>query len=66
VIFNQFGRVHQIVTGPDGYLCVALQNPTGVQGVPLAASTPGMIVLAGAGDQMTLRPFLPRFSTCFR
>jgi glucose/arabinose dehydrogenase len=44
VIFNQFGRVHQIVTGPDGYLYVALQNPTGVPGVSLSASTPGMIV----------------------
>jgi glucose/arabinose dehydrogenase len=44
VVFNQFGRVHDIVTGPDGYFYVALQNPTGGAGVPLAASTPGMIV----------------------
>ena len=30
--------------GPDGYLYLALQAPTGGQGVPLSAATPGMIV----------------------
>jgi glucose/arabinose dehydrogenase len=44
VIFNQFGRVRDIVQGPDGYLYIALQNPTGVTGVPLSASTPGRII----------------------
>lgn len=44
VLFTQFGRVRDIVQGPDGYFYVALQSPTGVQGVPLAAATPGMVV----------------------
>jgi glucose/arabinose dehydrogenase len=44
VIFNQFGRVRDITQGPDGYLYIALQNPTGLPGVPLSASTPGRIV----------------------
>jgi len=44
VVFAQFGRVRDIVQGPDGYLYLALQNPTGGQGVPLSAATPGMIV----------------------
>lgn len=44
VLFAQFGRVRDIVQGPDGYLYVALQSPTGGQGVPLSAATPGMIV----------------------
>ena len=42
---TQFGRVRDIVQGPDGYLYVALQNPTGAgTGFGLAASTPGMII----------------------
>jgi aldose sugar dehydrogenase len=45
VVFNQLGRVRDIVQGPDGYLYVALQNPTGAgTGFGLAASTPGMII----------------------
>jgi glucose/arabinose dehydrogenase len=44
VLFEQFGRVRDIVQGPDGYLYIALQTPTGGQGVPLSAATPGMIV----------------------
>ncbi len=44
VLFAQFGRVRDIIQGPDGYLYVALQSPTGGQGVPLSAATPGMIV----------------------
>jgi aldose sugar dehydrogenase len=39
VIFNQYGRVHDVVQGPDGYLYVTLQVP----GQPMAASTPGMV-----------------------
>ena len=44
VLFSEYGRVRDIVQGPDGYLYVALQTPTGGQGVPLSAATPGMIV----------------------
>jgi glucose/arabinose dehydrogenase len=45
VIFGQFGRVHAIVTGPDGYFYVALQNPTaGTTGITMSASTPGQLV----------------------
>ena len=44
VLFAQFGRVRDVVQGPDGYLYLALQAPTGGQGVPLSAATPGMIV----------------------
>ena len=44
VLFAQFGRVRDVVQGPDGYLYIALQAPTGGQGVPLSAATPGMIV----------------------
>jgi aldose sugar dehydrogenase len=38
-LFNQFGRVHDVIVGPDGYLYVTLQLP----GPVLSASTPGMI-----------------------
>jgi len=49
VLFNQFGRVRDVVQAPDGYLYVALQDPTGVPhplggDIPLAASTPGRVV----------------------
>ena len=40
VLFNRYGRVRDVVTGPDGLLYVALQLP----GVKLSASTPGVIV----------------------
>ena len=39
VVFNQFGRVHDVIVGPDGYLYVTLQLP----GRGLADSTPGMV-----------------------
>ena len=45
VIFDQFGRVRDIVQGPDGYLYIALQDPTGAgTGLPLSASTPGRVI----------------------
>lgn len=45
VIFNNFGRVRDIVQGPDGQLYIALQNPTGgTSGVGLSASTPGRVI----------------------
>jgi glucose/arabinose dehydrogenase len=44
VVFSQLGRVRDIIQGPDGYLYLALQAPTGLPGIPLSASTPGTIV----------------------
>ena len=45
VVFEQFGRVRAVTTGPDGLLYVLLQNPTGAgTGVGLSASTPGMVI----------------------
>jgi glucose/arabinose dehydrogenase len=44
VLFSQFGRVRDIVQGPDGYFYVALQSPTGINGLSLSASTAGIIV----------------------
>lgn len=45
VVFDDLGRVRDVVQGPDGYLYVALQNPTGAgTGVGLAASTPGSVI----------------------
>jgi len=44
VLFAQFGRVRDIVQGPDGYFYLLLQSPTGVNGLSLAASTPGMLI----------------------
>jgi aldose sugar dehydrogenase len=45
VLFNHFGRVRDVVQGPDGYLYVLLQNPTGAgTGVGLSASTPGRLI----------------------
>jgi glucose/arabinose dehydrogenase len=44
-VFNQFGRVREVTTGPDGLLYVLLQNPTGQgTGLSLAASTPGRLI----------------------
>jgi glucose/arabinose dehydrogenase len=40
VVFSGFGRVRDIVTGPDGHLYVALSIP----GVRLSDTTPGLIV----------------------
>lgn len=44
VLFREFGRVRDIVQGPDGYFYIALQDPTGFNGLPIFASTPGKIV----------------------
>ena len=45
IVFEQFGRVRAVTTGPDGLLYVLLQNPTGSgTGVGLSASTPGMVI----------------------
>ncbi len=38
-VFNTFGRVHDVIQGPDGYLYVTLQLP----GQVLSQSTPGMV-----------------------
>ncbi len=53
VVFEQFGRVRAVTTGPDGLLYVLLQNPTGSgTGLGLAASTPGMVIrLVPAGQK---------------
>jgi glucose/arabinose dehydrogenase len=40
IVFSGFGRVRDVVTGPDGYLYVALNVP----GVRLSDTTPGLIV----------------------
>ena len=40
VVFDRYGRVRDVVTGPDGLLYVALQLP----GRGLADSTPGVVV----------------------
>lgn len=40
VVFNSYGRVRDIVTGPDGLLYVALQLP----GARVSDSTPGVVV----------------------
>ena len=45
VMLGQFGRVRDVVQGPDGYFYLALQNPTGSgTGLPLSASTPGRVI----------------------
>lgn len=44
VIFDNLGRVRNILQGPDGYLYVALQDPTGIPGIPLSNATPGKLV----------------------
>jgi glucose/arabinose dehydrogenase len=51
VIFGQFGRVRDIVQGPDGYFYIALQNPTGTgTGLALSASTPGRVIRLVPGN----------------
>ena len=52
-VFEQFGRVRAVTTGPDGLLYVLLQNPTGSgTGLGLSASTPGMVIrLAPVSDK---------------
>jgi glucose/arabinose dehydrogenase len=45
VIFDQFGRVRDVVQGPDGYLYLALQYATGAgTNFGLIAPSPGLIV----------------------
>jgi glucose/arabinose dehydrogenase len=45
VIFDQFGRVRDVIEGPDGYLYLALQHATGAgTGYGLVAPSPGLVV----------------------
>ena len=45
VLFQQFGRVRAVASGPDGLLYVLLQDPTGPgTNVGLSAATPGRLV----------------------
>lgn len=44
-LFKEFGRVRDVIVGPDGLLYVLLQNPTGGgTGLLLSAPTTGMVV----------------------
>jgi glucose/arabinose dehydrogenase len=44
-VFKEFGRVRDVITGPDGLLYVLLQNPTGGgSGLALSAPTSGMVI----------------------
>ena len=44
-VFKEYGRVRDVITGPDGLLYVLLQNPTGAgTGLALSASTAGMVI----------------------
>jgi len=52
IVFKGFGRVRDIVTGPDGYLYVALSVP----GVRLSDTTPGMIVRLVPADASAGKP----------
>jgi aldose sugar dehydrogenase len=57
VVFSGYGRVRDVVSGPDGYLYVALNVP----GVRLSDTTPGLIVRlvpadAAAGPSSSARP----------
>jgi glucose/arabinose dehydrogenase len=40
IVFNQFGRLHDVIVGPDGYIYTTLQLP----GRVLSESTEGMVV----------------------
>jgi glucose/arabinose dehydrogenase len=49
IVFDKFGRVRDIIQGPDGLFYIAVQNPTGVPNpaggnISLSASTPGRII----------------------
>jgi glucose/arabinose dehydrogenase len=45
VLFEQYGRVRTVATGPDGLLYLLLQDPTGPgTNLGLAAATPGRVV----------------------
>lgn len=44
-LFKEYGRVRDVIQGPDGLLYVLIQNPTGGgTGLLLSASTTGMVV----------------------
>lgn len=44
-VYEKFGRTRQVITGPDGYLYVLLQNPTGRNtGVSVTSLAPGMVI----------------------
>lgn len=44
VLFQQFGRVRAVSQGPDGYLYILLQSPTGAgTTINVIASTPGRV-----------------------
>jgi glucose/arabinose dehydrogenase len=44
-LFKEYGRVRDVIVGPDGLLYVLLQNPTGGgTGLQLSASTAGMVI----------------------
>jgi aldose sugar dehydrogenase len=44
-LFKEFGRVRDVIVGPDGLLYVLLQNPTGGgTGLQVSASTAGMVI----------------------
>jgi glucose/arabinose dehydrogenase/mono/diheme cytochrome c family protein len=44
-VFEQFGRVRQIITGPDGLFYLLLQNPTGRgTDIPVFGAAPGMVI----------------------
>lgn len=45
IIFEQYGRTRQIITGPDGLFYLLLQNPTGRgTGTPVFGAAPGMVI----------------------
>ena len=45
VLFEQFGRVRDVVNGPDGNLYLLIQNPTGGStGLRLSDGTPGAVI----------------------
>jgi glucose/arabinose dehydrogenase len=44
-LFHEFGRVRDVITGPDGLLYVLIQNPTGAgTGLALSAPAAGMVI----------------------
>ena len=44
-VFEQYGRVRQIVAGPDGLFYLLLQNPTGRgTNIPVFGAAPGMVI----------------------
>jgi glucose/arabinose dehydrogenase len=45
ILYEKYGRVRAVKTGPDGLIYVLMQNPTsGLTGIGLTDSTPGMLV----------------------